>query len=180
MFKKLLNNPLDTIGNAVKINVLKSERSDLESSKKEYEKKCKKYDDQIDFQSELALLTSVNDSTINKIRTIFEHQNVKYDMNFAEFELLCSDEELRVYKRLFDVLTKSNTTIIDTNEKINQNIGIDKQVYLIKIREIDEKLVKVNQSLRNTRDKQFGKKDKKNGNNEKKEENLIDMSSDSE
>ena len=177
MFKKLLNNPLDTIGNAVKINMLKSERSDLETSKKEYEKKCKKYDDQIDFQSELILLTSINDTTINKIRTIFEHQNVKYDVNIAEFELQCSDEELRVYKRLFDNLTKSNTSIIATNEKINQNIGIDKQVYIIKIREIDEKLAKVNQSLRNMRDKQFGKKDK---NNEKKEENLIDMGSDSE
>lgn len=178
MFKKLINNPLDTIGNAVKINLLKVERSELETAKKNYEKKCKKYDEQVEFKSELITLISVNDITINKLRTIFEQNNVKYDNNITEFEMECHDEELKSYKRLFDSITKSNALIIETNEIINQNIGINKQIYLDKIKEIDEKLSRVNQSLRSTRDKQFGKKDNKN--EKKHEENLIHMSSDSD
>lgn len=63
------------------------------------------------------------------------------------------------YKSLYDNLMWYNTKINVVNIEINKNIGIDKQIYIDKINELDEKLIIVNQKLRVIRDKQFGKKD---------------------
>jgi hypothetical protein len=161
MFKKLLNNPLDTIGNAVEINKLKLKKSELISSKKDYEQKCKKYDDQIKFKEDIYIVTQINDSTINKLRTIFTLNNINCDVIFSEYENEndIKDEEYIMYKKLYDVLVQSNAIINATNEHINKNIGINKQVYLDKINEIDNKLENIQQKLRIVRDKQFSKND---------------------
>ena len=62
-----------------------------------------------------------------------------------------------MYKKLYDVLVQSNSIINDTNQHINKTIGINKQVYLDKINEIDNKLENIQQKLRIVRDKQFSK-----------------------
>lgn len=158
MFKKFINDPFATIGNAVEINVYKVERKNLENEKKEYENKLKRYNQQVEFQADLSLLTLSNDTTIKKLQTIFTVNDVKYDVPYDEFKL-SSDEEYDSYKKLYDHLVLCNTQITNCNIKINKNVGIDKQIYVDKINELDEKLNKVNQKLRSTRDKQFGKKE---------------------
>lgn len=159
MFKKLINNPLDVIGNAVEINVHKTNRKSLEDEKKEYEKKCNKYDEHMSFKRHIgSVALSMNAETINRLRTIFERNNIVYDVTYSEFEIRCGDAEFRVYKKLFDAMMTSTLAMNETIEQIDKVIGVDKQVYLDKISHIDSKLSDVNQKLRNVRDKQFGKK----------------------
>jgi hypothetical protein len=186
MFKKLLNNPIDVIGNAVEINKYKMKRSTLEDEKRDCEKKCRRYDEHISFKNHIATVTVMNANTINKLRTIFASNNVEYDMSYSDFEIQYEDNEHRIYKKLYDTMNLSNSVINETTEQINKVIGVDKQVYLDRIAYIEGKLVEVNQKLRNVRDKQFGKKNANVSNvpppppapvvvEEKKEANLIEF-----
>ena len=158
MFKKLINNPLNTIGNAIEINVLKVEKSDLEKERNNYQHKLDKYNNQIEFKNDLILLSQTNENTLNKLRSMFIVDDIKYDIPYDEFKL-DNNEEYQKYKSLYDNLVWCNIKVTKVNEEINKNIGIDKQIYIDKINDIDNKLVIVNQKLRSVRDKQFGKKD---------------------
>lgn len=184
MFKKLLNNPINVIGNAVEINKYKMKRTSLEDEKRDYEKKCRRYDEHLSLKNHIVTVTALNANTINQLRNIFMVNNVTYDIPYSEFEVHYEENEYRVYKKLYDAMNASNSVINETIEQINKVIGVDKQVYLDKITYIEGKLVEVNQKLRNVRDKQFGKKNTNVSANppipaveDKKETNLIEFDS---
>jgi hypothetical protein len=152
-----LKNPLSSISNAVEINTLKSERDKLNKEKKELEYICDKHNDQTLLKQNIdsSQIIQSNNNIISSLRTLFVKSNINYDIGFEEFAVSNTDQDILMYKRLYDQLVQTNKTIEDSIKHLDKNVCISKEIYSEKITNLDEQIEKVNGKLRVVRDKQF-------------------------
>lgn len=150
-----LKNPITSISNAVEINKLKDKRDELNKDKKEYKKLFNRYEDQIELKKSSEAIISTNNIALSNLRTLFTKSNVKFDVEFVEFNLNIKDEDMIMYKILYDKLLDTNKCIEDVIKHFDKNITIDKEVYTQKITKVDEKIAETNKKLDKVREKQF-------------------------
>lgn len=150
-----LKNPISSISNAAEINNLKDKRKELEKEKKANEKLFNRYEDQIKLKKSSETIIGTNNTSLSNLRTLFTKSNVKYDVEFVEFSSNTKDEDMIMYKILYDKLIDTNKCIEDAIKHFDKNISVDKEVYTQKIAKLDEKIVEVNKKLDKVRDKQF-------------------------
>lgn len=150
-----LKNPISSISNAAEINNLKDKRKELEKEKKANEKLFNRYEDQIELKKSSESIIGTNNTSLSNLRTLFTKSNVKFDVEFVEFSSNTKDEDMIMYKILYDKLIDTNKCIEDAIKHFDKNISVDKEVYTQKIAKVDEKIVEVNKKLDKVRDKQF-------------------------
>ena len=150
-----LKNPISSISNAVEINNLKDKRKELDKDKKAYKKLFNRYEDQIELKKSSEIIINTNNSILSNLRTLFTKSNVKFDVEFVEFSSGTKDEDMIMYKILYDKLIDTNKCIEDGIKHFDKNISIDKELYTQKIIKLDEKIAEINKKLDKVRDKQF-------------------------
>lgn len=149
---------INTVGNAVEINSLKSDRQQLIKKKDVYAKKIQKYTLLENLKASILANISANEATISSIRQLFHALDID-TTNAEEFSRKHSDTPDIL--SAFDALNASQMSLNQFNrtlDEINKETCVEKDVYQQKIEEIDQEIHAVNAKLDKVREKQFGKK----------------------
>jgi hypothetical protein len=155
-----INKSIKTIGNAVEINTLKSDRDELRKKKEQYVNKLKKYTLLVDMKNTIQNNINSNEATLNSIRQYFVILNIDKDIKLTKEEFYIKYPNSSDIVSLFNLYNTTNNTkleFINTLEEINKETSVSQEVYQQKIDEIDNELKKVNTKLDKVREKQFGK-----------------------
>jgi hypothetical protein len=148
-----LKKSISTISNAVEINALKGEREDLYKENEELENKKKFYSEQVELKDINHNMKNHLENTLIYYRQLF----IKNNINDYENEIIVStDTNILTYKKLYDDLKKSISTIDEIKNLIDGNICNDISFYQNKIDENNKKIAKLNDKLKVVRDKQYG------------------------
>lgn len=150
-----LKNPASSISNAVEINKLKSKKNELTKEKNENQKLYDRYEEQIKLKENILKIIDANNIVLTNLRTFFINSDIKYDVEFKEFEKVVTDVDLIMYKTLYDKLTNTNECSNNSIKNLDKNVSIDKQIYTQKIEKINEKIEVINAKLSKVRNKQF-------------------------
>lgn len=149
-----LSSGIETIGNAIEINSLKDERTNISNKIDKFKNQIKKYEQMCELKEKLEANIKSNEQTIALIRTYFINENI--NINTEDFS---KNTDLTV-QQMFKTFTSIQINIKSLGALINSIKSIcdvDKSVYENKILELDNKFIKINEKLATVRQKQFNK-----------------------
>lgn len=151
---------IKTVGNAIEINSLKSDRQQLLKKKEVYENKIKKYDMLKLLKVNIQTGLCSNEEIVYSIRKMLLSLDMEKLLAENHDDFITSNPDkvdIISIIRLYDQTQNSIAQFKETLDEINKETCMGKEDYHAKIEELENELVILNAKLDKVREKQFGK-----------------------
>lgn len=142
-----------TIGNAIELDRLKSDRETLRAQKKDIEDKLTSYDKKAEVLSNYKKVIEKNEETLAFFRSLFFAYSVNEGHTIEEMVTANHEPHLIESKKAFDIIKASNAHMIQACTYLSPQLSKSKDEHLAEIAVLDVKIEKINDKLKQIRNK---------------------------